>query len=417
MLDSPKILILSDIHLGTLSDIPEFTVPERISPEFIEREASAIKAALDRKGLKSNMILVPGDLTSQGTPLEFSECNCFVKRVSEILNIPQSRVIITYGNHDVDWRVGAIESEDGVKRDLYRSLGALSSSLFFPSSGATHVGVEVGSGIYTFEDLSVIVLNSGRFCYPASKDSKHEYHHGRIGEAQLAWLRTISRNQIPYDRPCILMIHHHLINLKYPTTVADISTLEEGPEIMSEVGRLGVDLVLHGHRHHPILFAEVQTGWSRPVSFLCAGSYGVASHHRSSGMIPNTFHHVEFEGRGEEENHCGYVTTFERSMDRSWTLIQNSMPNMAVDAEQSFGSATTQAVAKSKIDSVIRDATHGQPQPVIVARLPKYRQLDRTLRCLRIHELNNLLAIQAATAGFELTGAYPETCILTLDPQ
>lgn len=412
-MEQARLLVLSDIHLGSLSEISDFDLKKEINPESVAREATAIKKALNDQGLKPNTILVPGDLTSQGTPQEFSECCTLVRRISEELGISASRVIITYGNHDVDWKIGNIEAAPGAQRNLYCQLGALTGSIFAPPSIPTQSGNEVGSGLYEFSDLTIIVLNSGRFCYPLTAEQKHEYHHGKIGPIQLAWLRSLPTKHIPRDRPCLLMLHHHLINLRYPSTVADISTLEEGAEVISEIGRLGVDIVIHGHRHHPIVYADLQTGWAQPVTFLCAGSYGVSSHHRASGMIPNTFHFLEFKNKTDEGNYSGRVTTFERVMDRSWKVIPDGLQHVELDGNQGFGSAVGITTITQIISSLIQNMTLSQNGGSSMMRLPSYDSLDIRLHSLRIKQLNQLFMQQAEVAGYEITGSYPNTCILT----
>lgn len=408
---SPKILILSDIHIGSLSNSEGFGKTGAFSEDYYDKVAERIHSSLVGKDLIPNLILVPGDLTSRGTPEEFSQCGILVRKISEKFGIEKGRALITYGNHDVDWRVGSIEEDSGQKRDLYCKLAALSGSLFAPGPPPCIMGPEVANGLYKFEDLSVIVLNSGIECYPHEGKSGHEYHHGKLNKKQLEWFENFSSNAIRRDRPCLVMIHHHLTNIKYPLPIADISTLEEGAEVIAKFGSIGVDLVVHGHRHHPALYTEIQTGWKNPVTFFCAGSFGVNGAHRADGKIPNTFHYIEFGERSAKGNFSGSLWTFEQLMDESWTLLKNGSPNLSVDGHQSFGEASTGTDIESALEEIIKPLISSNQTPYM--KMPDYRGLNLKLKCVRLDQLNRSASAIAKKYGYELTGNYPEKCILT----
>lgn len=406
-----KILVLSDIHIGSLSNSRGLGLDGEFDESEYQRIAEDMEVAVRNSGFIPNLLIAPGDLTSRGSPQEFLQSSSLINTIASKFRIDPSRVLLTYGNHDVDWKVSDLEQSNGPKRDSYCRLGALSGSLFAPSAPPQIIGSEVGSGIYKYDDLTLIMLNSGISCYPIADEEKHEYHHGKLGTKQLQWLRSLSPAQIPRDRPCVLMIHHHLINIEYPIPIADISTLEEGAEAISKIGSLGVDLVVHGHRHHPALFTTVQNAWKNPVTFLCAGSFGVGSSHRSWGKIPNTFHCVEFNTKASKQNIGGIVITFEQLIGGSWGLIKDGSYNVALDGCQCFGEISTIGEIEECVSTIIANAVEENLNAY--CKLPPYESFDLKLKSLRVEQLNEILIKQAAKLNYQVTGAFPKGCILT----
>ena len=128
-----------------------------------------------------------------------------------------------------------------------------------------------------------------RKCGPEQK-----YSHGELTEKQLNWFVERTKEYKDDDRKKIVLMHHHPFNYPYPNIGEEISQIKEGPEFREIAEQNGIDLVIHGHRHHPKVTTELREGCS-PVTYFCAGSLSVNAEHRSNGDIPNTIHFIDVD--------------------------------------------------------------------------------------------------------------------------
>jgi hypothetical protein len=167
-------------------------------------------------------------------------------------------------------------------------------------------------------------------------------------------------------------MHHHPIDYSYPTHIADISKVEEASELVDWAGKFGIDIILHGHRHHPWAKTCMETGWKNPISFICAGSLSVNAVHR--GDVPNTFHVIEFDKSTEPI----YLYNYVYSSSRGWEPVKESMPEVRLDARMYLGKAFTE----NEIEQAIKEFV-GKTGEV------KWESLPDCLKYLRIEELND----------------------------
>ena len=354
-------------------------------------------------GVVPNAFLVLGDLTSIASPSEFKGSVAVIREIAAELRIKQENVLFTFGNHDVDWRVCSLANttEGFPKDELYNQVAAHVGELFTKNPPGFENGPLPGSGVAVFEDFMLFVLNSGYFCV-----SDQDHHHGKVGPAQLAWLQTVLEHNATDPRWRILMVHHHPFNYPYPTRSNDISTLEEG------AGRYGIDIVCHGHRHHPKISTQMHASWKKPVTYFCAGSLAVNETQRNSGQIPNLFHLVSLDRRLPNEGAFGSIQTFEYAASDGWRPIHNSTET-PMDHIQYFGTIATapelRALAKAFI---IEQAASASGTPPGLTILPNHTVLPYELRCQSLKALNLLLPDVARETGWRIVGAYPSEVAL-----
>lgn len=400
-----EFLILSDIHYGDLCQFKELQSPSENDEVHFSSIASKISEALLEENLAPKFLLIPGDLTSRGSPLEFSKTSRFLEILATKINIPSNRVIHTYGNHDVDWKVCDIVPSHSEHSKFYQRLSAGIGPLFTNSNPPHESAPTVGAGKYVFDDLEIILLNSGIRCYSSASvgGSYANIQNGKLDSDQLKWLRALGGKAAGVAR--VVVIHHHLANLPYPRQIRDLSCLEEGPEALQEFGRLGIDLVIHGHRHHPIIKTQLETGWQQPITFACAGSFGVNCEHRDGGRIPNTMHVVKFSGVADTGNRFGRMYTYQEVSDLCWKLIRNETPNVAVDPVQWFGAASTAGRLKDKVVELIKEL-EGARGKLEFIRLPLFEELNLDIKCHRLNSINDAFAEVASEFGYQMSGKY-----------
>ena len=275
-----SLLLLSDIHFGSLAISNEF-IPNGTSIRGSLSGAVPMCESLVKmvKGEDIYAVLVAGDLTSSASPIEFTGCLDRIHGISEQLNVANDHIIYTFGNHDTNWHISKIpDRSDDVEKELYLKVAASVGETVLPINNSVIRGPVPGSGVFETEHINVYIVNSA---YYSSHDQT--YRHGKLGDDQCQWLGQQFSTGVSPAKWNVLLLHHHPFPYKYPTPAEDISHIEEGAELMQLIGYSGIDIVCHGHRHHPIVFTDNRSGWKKPVTFLCAGSLSVNEEHRRHG--------------------------------------------------------------------------------------------------------------------------------------
>jgi len=400
-------LVLGDIHFGKFADSPEFRGEENHKITYTKqpsRKLSLIDEVL-KLPERPTAIFIPGDLTSIASPSEFKGCIAMAMDIAEALSISRQNVIVTYGNHDTNWSICdlGIEKDKRSADSEYEYVAASIGNLYAPVVNCNEVGPVLGSGVYIVNDHTLFVLNSGFYCV-----AEQVYRHGRLGSAQLEWIKEALVRYSSNTGWKILMVHHHPFNYRYPTPIEDVSCLEEGAELVDLAGSMGIDLLFHGHRHHPRLFTEMRTEWKFPLTLLCAGSVAVGAHHRDTGLIPNLFHVVSLKRRLENGAAFGNVISFEFTTD-GWKPVSNR-PATPLDHVHWFGSLVSEQENKDAIKNFITELSERSGCETIL--LPERNDLPPSLMCCSLDQLNSQLSIIANSCGFRVVGKYPSEVAL-----
>ncbi len=375
-----NIALISDIHFGKFSRTNEFSVPgEPIQDEnkgSISLKDSLISVLIDNH---VQYLFVAGDLTSLGSPHEFYYCQKEIITIAEKAKIPKNNIIIGLGNHDIDWKISKLCEEysklDGtvfpfdLVKEKYQLIAARASMHNMPEIlQPNNVGPAPYSGIIENDNFVSFVLNSGWFCTYNDK-----YPHGKLSQDQLDWFQSSAKKFKDDNRWKIVLMHHHPFNYPFPTLESDISTLEEGSKFLEIAGENGINLVLHGHRHHPKAKTIIETGWLAPITFICAGSLSVNSHHRSFGQIPNVFHIVNLLDTPGDL----ILKNFQYTSADGWIPLDKNQSATPIDPIMCLG----------KVFNIreINDALLKLEQNKIL----KWDELPEPLRFLNYNELNS----------------------------
>ena len=153
------------------------------------------------------MIIISGDLTTQGYLTEYNDASTFL---DDLKSITETHVIP--GNHDA------------------RNVGLI------------HFEKLVGDRKFIHMD------KSGGFAILGLDSSEQDINDGQIGIDQLDWLK-LELDKIPDDMCKIVTFHHHLLPI--PQTGRERNILLDSGDLLRVFIDYGVDLVLNGHKHVP----------------------------------------------------------------------------------------------------------------------------------------------------------------------
>lgn len=300
-----RIALISDIHFGKKAVCNDFSIEgEQIELEESHNARPLYDGMIEiLKNEKPEYLFVAGDLTSSGSPIEYKYCYEKIIELGKSINVDKTKIVFCLGNHDVDWRISDIKgqysgnySKDDLDYvyDFYQALSYQASIKTGIQNDLESIAADTfllpQTGVIEYENCIVFVLNSS---HQSASDQK--YKHGYLSAEQLEWFSTAAKRYKENSKLKIVLLHHHPFNYSFPLPGLDISTLEEGSEIIKTCGECGIDIVIHGHRHQPQAKTRMETGWEKAVTYICAGSLSVNATDRSPG-IPNTFHLIDYQG-------------------------------------------------------------------------------------------------------------------------
>jgi len=227
-----RIAHISDIHCG------ELTFQDELMASTIARV----------NALRADVAVVTGDLTAAGYEWEFELAAAWLDQIEA------PRVVIP-GNHDAR-NVGFIHFERffGERFSHHRQAFDPERAERLVASGLTVVGV----------DSSVPDLDEGH-----------------IGRERYPWIRE--RFDQPRDVK-ILAIHHHLVPI--PGTGRERNIITDAGDLLAELTRLDVDIVLAGHKHVPFF-------WGLNGILICNSS--TAATKRVRGLTPPSWNELRVD--------------------------------------------------------------------------------------------------------------------------
>lgn len=357
-------------------------------------------------GKNISLLFTSGDLTSTGSPSELEQCSMTVIEMGSDLGIRSDNIFFTFGNHDIDWKVSSLATVKGGNKDpLYTKVAAEISGIFVRNPTPSSVGPLPGCAVYEREGFLLIIVNTGYYC-----SHNQEYKHGMLGMEQLKWLEN-SFSKISGDdlRWRILLLHHHPQKYSFPTPTEDISCLQEGSELIDLIGKNKVDIVCHGHRHHPYLQTMMLDKWTAPVTFLCAGSLAVNAVERRHGEIPNICHVVNLESRSPDHAAIGNVLTYKYTTSMGWAPVSYSR-EVPLNGNHRFGSIATEKERRDEAKEMMARQIQNSANGFI--DLPPYSSLPLSLQCVPINSLNDLIKDVAREAfSMRVMGLYPDETV------
>ncbi|HVE92422.1 MAG TPA: metallophosphoesterase [Actinomycetota bacterium] len=224
-----RIVQISDIHCGT----PTFQ--EALMQSIIERIGQ----------IDPDIVVVAGDLTTAGYEWEFEEAAGWLERIGH----PK---IVIPGNHD-SRNVGYVH--------FHRLFGERFSRCRFEFSGERAERLQTTG-------LTVVGVDS----------SGPDLDEGHIGRERYPWIREQFMHP---DDLKVFVIHHHLVSI--PGTGRERNIITDAGDLLAELDRLDVDIVLSGHKHVPYFWG---------VNGLLICNSGTATTKRVRGITPPSWNEI-----------------------------------------------------------------------------------------------------------------------------
>jgi tetratricopeptide (TPR) repeat protein len=264
----PVIIHLTDVHFGfmvknsTRVDMHRFKDGEYNQPleEHIKEEFSEY-FKFDSNRL---FLVVSGDFTYTANRDEFDMALNFMNKVCSALNINKEKVIVTLGNHDINWNSEKVDPSnrfDNYISFLNKFYGKALLTKFYPylkwdlSIDTERPNPEDILAIHFYPEKKLLFISFNSCMYESNQN-----HFGFIGGKQFKLAsKFIKENDINDSFTKVAITHHHLH--PHPTPVSatngdvwmDLSIVRDSGLVEYKLENMGVDIILHGHKHNPQL--------------------------------------------------------------------------------------------------------------------------------------------------------------------
>lgn len=191
--------------------------------------------------LHPDIVIVAGDLTSEGYAPQFRQAKRYLDRLEGL------EMVVIPGNHDL-MNVGFLHFRDS----------------FGKSDRVIRLPFAAPEGEPPSQYATVVAVNS----------SKPDLAEGEVGHIRYDWIRESFEWPDDYR---IFVLHHHLVSV--PGTGRERNIVWDAGDVLALLTELGVDLVLAGHKHVPNVW---QFGDMLLVNSGTASSYRVRGYTRPS---------------------------------------------------------------------------------------------------------------------------------------
>jgi 3',5'-cyclic AMP phosphodiesterase CpdA len=227
---------LSDIHCG--------------SPFF---DAHLLRHAVEEiRALAPDLVLVGGDLTTDGYAHEFRDAQTFL---APLLDAAFTTIVIP-GNHDAK-NVGYLHFVDSFGPGDVPGKGDRVLRL----SGRLD---EAGP-----KTITMVAMDS----------TKPDLAEGEIGRERYSWIRQEFAQPSDFR---VFALHHHLVPV--PGTGRERNTVWDSGDVLALLAEAGVGLVLSGHKHVPFVWL---------LNGVLVVNSGTVSSHRLRGYVRPSYNVIE----------------------------------------------------------------------------------------------------------------------------
>jgi 3',5'-cyclic AMP phosphodiesterase CpdA len=239
-MERPSFLIaqLSDIHCGS----PSF------DPQLLRHAVDEVRA------LAPDLILVGGDLTTDGYAHEFRDAQSFLAPLFE----PPHTTVVIPGNHDSK-NVGYLHFVDS----------------FGPGDvpGKSDRVLRLAGRLDASEDPARAIT------FVAMDSTKPDLAEGEIGRERYSWIRQQFGHPADFR---IFALHHHLVPV--PGTGRERNTVWDSGDVLALLSDAGTNLVLCGHKHVPFVWL---------LNDVLIVNSGTVSSHRLRGYVRPSYNVIE----------------------------------------------------------------------------------------------------------------------------
>ncbi len=348
-----RIAVVSDLHSGDGSKANDLCPDSRDEKHFVDNYLDSFENFVRTESLSADILIVPGDLSHRADPREMELAVTAIKRICNVLNISNDKVVFVPGNHDVDWSVLRIDSDDptGLRHKQRYDPLLRTASYLTERHESARGSFDIAPFVceWRFPEAYVMTFNSSWHDRPEKSN-----HHGLIPQRTVETIDKLITQKSPnHDQLRIFVVHHHVLAYSDPLPdEPDFSVMTNSMNLIQSLSRNHFDLLIHGHKHAPNVHS-VSINGAFPLVVIGAGSFSAILDSRWSGVVNNQFHIIEVNGRDPKDlSAYGEVKSWTHTAAKGW---KPSDAHNGVAHRYPFGSYLREGELLSRVEPKIRE--------------------------------------------------------------
>ncbi len=367
-----RVAIASDLHAHTMdSEAPSYLDVRHPATLANQNPIEGLKKLISEERLKAELLLCPGDLGHQASPVGIQYAWKELHSLGTTLGAQV--VTATAGNHDIDSRyIGDDHAPEHLLKGLLPQFPFSDDALSDRYWARAYV-------VLDREDYRLLVLNSSAY----HGNTPTEKNYGRVDRQTLGDIEKDLKLR-GKKNVNILLCHHH------PQQHSELELGEEdymrhGQLLLNLLGsgRFGDWIVIHGHKHHPKI-SYAAGGASAPVVFS-AGSLASKLFIPAQSVSRNQFYLMSIEPEQSRTfGVAGTVRAWDWAYGTGWI---RSSEDSGLPADFGFGARSTASAVSGQIRPLI------EPGPIdwksLLLQLPLLRYMLPSDMKLLEEELGN----------------------------
>ena len=373
-----KIAVVSDLHCHPKrSDYDKdrtYLFSDKLRTPSKEHPVQNLIETIKEDSFNVDLILSPGDITDQSDIQGFLSGWSFMKEISYALDC--NEIIGTIGNHDVDSRNIKSNYSFDIAKKIKQN---------YPIK-EEQIGTFWDKG-YTFvenDDYQILVLNSAHYhTHSSDKNDGNPIVKGKVDKGSIEEIEAHLKTNNDTEKIKIFLCHHHPVQHS-KHNLGEHDFIENGEELVDLLGKYRFDLIVHGHKHNPLLrYHNTSYGYEIPI--LSAGSFS-ATEQVSYISKFNYFHVLQLKKTNGKS--FGKVHTWSYQNKVGWKKNEN----IGFYPYTGFGNLDNLTDMANEIDNYIKSTLLKGDRPLITwntltGQFPKIENLTPD----KIDELQNLL--------------------------
>ncbi|MDG9957081.1 metallophosphoesterase family protein [Citrobacter portucalensis] len=349
-----KILVISDLHVGTTARAKDFCTEVSGASAITENFIDEFRDLVKLEGITATHLLIAGDITNRAEMYEFEVAAQRIKDIIKILDIDVNNVFFVPGNHDGNWQQEKAASERNSSKDkviLEKYTHIRNNDFFSTLLNNTRLSSYYSdpfSTIWEHDDLIVVGINSSALD-SYDKDIK-------FGEVDLKCLATLQSSldelkEKEERKFKILLTHHHPKNYTDTTfPEPDLSQMKNAEDFMRFASQNEFDFIVHGHKHIPRYNFQMDSDGFF-VNILSAGSFAAQLKDWHNG-VANFFHLIDHHDFCPENNFSrGKVISWSYFTNHKWT--RSIYDRDRISHEEYYGYMVSRNQLKNKLRNII----------------------------------------------------------------
>lgn len=287
------------------------------------------------KSEEVDLILCPGDFTDQSDKQGFISGWNYALELKD--HFKADEIIATIGNHDVDSRNNYSNYSIDIPKKIKKNFP-------FKDDDLRKNFWAKGFAFIEKENFRILVINSCHFHFNKNKSISGEVDNDLLKDVD-DYLKVNTEDKIQ-----LMMCHHHPIRHSM-FNLGEEDEIINSENLLSLLRRYKFDLIVHGHKHNPLLRYCNPTNINK-IAIFSSGSFSSKTNLMHTG-IKNYFHIIDIKKNEEVK---GIINSWTYQPQVGWQ--KNYDENSFMPPNTGFGSKKTISDIKNEIVGFLNNKTH-----------------------------------------------------------